>query len=161
MLIPDTASLWSVKCSVVANATAAALRGGPGPSTSLSSRGWWSPPLRYWRPPPIRRPPFTSPVEPGNSKNRRCVTRQTHGRRPTLAHMADSPESDEQVEVFGGAEYRFATHVDVAQPGTMVYLDFYQQDPRRSERGEHVGQVVILPQLARDLAETVRDAARQ
>lgn len=69
--------------------------------------------------------------------------------------MADSQQHEEmpKIEVFGGIEHRFANNFDIAQPRTMVYIDFIQQDPRDPKRGEHVGQIVIHPALAKVLGE--------
>jgi hypothetical protein len=73
----------------------------------------------------------------------------------------DSRGTDEQpVEVVGDGEYRFANGFDVAQPQTMVYLDFFQQDPREPTEGLRVGGLVIHPALVPLLIERL-SAVRQ
>jgi hypothetical protein len=76
--------------------------------------------------------------------------------------MADSPHDHaaSEVEVWGPGEYRFANGIDVAQPQTMVYLDFFQQNPRKPGEGDQVGQIVIHPGLVPYLIERL-SAVRQ
>jgi hypothetical protein len=61
------------------------------------------------------------------------------------------------VHLVGGIEHRFASGFDIAKPQTMVYIDFYQQNPRQQGEGEYVAQVVMLPELARLLAEKLSE----
>ena len=78
--------------------------------------------------------------------------------------MADDtqqqPPDEAIVQVFGGTRYDFVTNLAVTQPGLMVYLDFYQQDPRNSEEAAQVAQLVMHPSLAQYLVEKL-SAVRQ
>jgi hypothetical protein len=60
-------------------------------------------------------------------------------------------------DIPGSTEHRFASGFDIAQPGTMVYLDFYQQNPRDQTQAQYISQVVMLPSLAKLLAAKLSD----
>jgi hypothetical protein len=76
--------------------------------------------------------------------------------------MADQAQSNEPETslVTGPAEYVFAAGVDVVRGEHMVYLDFIQRDPRRTDRARAVARIIMHPDAipaAIDALSSVRD----
>ena len=69
--------------------------------------------------------------------------------------MADESDSERiSVTHYGvDAEYRFVDGVQVSQPGTMVYLDFYQRATRDVEQVRGSARLAMLPAVVDSLIE--------
>jgi len=72
--------------------------------------------------------------------------------------MAEDPQPETvPVQFYGAdAEHRFVDGVTASQPGTMVYLDLYQQGPRDPESVRGSTRLVMLPVLADRLIEQLQ-----
>ena len=63
--------------------------------------------------------------------------------------MDEEPAASVEIEHHGAdAEHRFVDGVRASQPGTMIYLDFYQQGPRGPDAVRGSVRLVMLPLLA-------------